>query len=922
MRAKKSSRRNGKSQLWLSTMLKSIDEAIVAIYPRKRILFMNPSSEKLTGWNKEEAIGKKFTDVFKMTDEDSRRLVEFPLDGNLSRRTILTSRDRSEHPIEGAGTPLRNGKGKVTGFVLVFRDVSERRRSDAALKRIEERKAAVVETALDCIIVMDHLGRVVEFNPSAERTFGYRRSEVIGKLMADLIIPPALRERHRIGLARYLATGEGPVMNQRIELNAMRSDGTEFPVELAITRVPGETPPLFTGYLRDISERKLEQRAKEMELRVTSATGKARDLSEALSHCLEEVCRSESWHFGQAWFRDTQSETLLCAEQWYSTEARLEPFRELSLETRFPPGVGLPGLIWQTNHAQWIADFRARGYPRSAKAAELGIVTAAGFPIHFGGKIAAVMEFFSLSARPANPYLMRALERLGATLSGILERKRAEDVVRQAEEQLRLITDTVPALISYVDRNQRYVFTNQGYEEWFGKSSSQARGMHLRDLLGSEMYSIALPYVERALRGEQVTYEANMPYPQRGHRWTQISYVPHQGPQGRVEGFVVMVTDITDRKREEDAKEFLSESTKALSESLDYEQNLHHVARLAVPKIANWCAIHLLEDERIRCVARAPSAEGPSDAESRYKRVLESGRSEREPSSLCVPLIVAGQPVGAISMAITHPNRVFETRDSELAEELARRVAMSIDNAKLYRKAKEAVRARDEFLSIASHELRTPLTSQQLQLQGILRQVTKGHPEALSPDRMLRTLELIKRQGDRLTHLVSNLLDLSRINVGRLSLELTDTNLEDVLAAVLERLKEEIRRSGSTVNIRVDKNASGRWDALRIDQVVENLVTNALKYGNQKPIDVSVTSEDSSVALVVQDQGIGIDPSDQSRLFRPFERAASSRQYGGLGMGLFIVRQIVEAHGGSIQLKSAPGSGSAFTVRLPRLPPE
>lgn len=144
-------------------------------------------------------------------------------------------------------------------------ELAERRRAEEEMSRSEARKSAILEAALDCVITIDHEGKVVEFNPAAERTFGYRREEIVGKEMAELIIPPAYRRAHREGLARYLTTGDGPVLGKRLELAAMRADGTEFPVELAITRVDLPGPPLFTGYLRDITDRK---RAEE-ELRQT-----------------------------------------------------------------------------------------------------------------------------------------------------------------------------------------------------------------------------------------------------------------------------------------------------------------------------------------------------------------------------------------------------------------------------------------------------------------------------------------------------------------------------------------------------------------------------------------------------------------------------------------------------------------------------
>ncbi len=170
------------------------------------------------------------------------------------------------------------------------------RQEEKELKRSEARKAAILDSALDCIVTIDHEGRITEFNPAAERTFGYRRDEVVGNHLADVIIPPSLREKHRRGLARYLATGEARMLGRRIEITAVRSDGSEFPVELAITRIPFDEPPSFTGYLRDITERKQS----EQELRRSEAF-----LAEA-----QHLCSTGSFSWRVATDQITWSEQL------------------------------------------------------------------------------------------------------------------------------------------------------------------------------------------------------------------------------------------------------------------------------------------------------------------------------------------------------------------------------------------------------------------------------------------------------------------------------------------------------------------------------------------------------------------------------------------------------------------------------------
>ncbi len=254
---------------WLRVTLVSIGDAVITTDTEGRVTFLNPVAESLTGWGQEQAQGQPLEAVFPILHEKTRRPVENPVakvirEGvivGLGNHTVLLARDGTERPIDDSAAPIRGEKGETVGVVLTFRDVTEQRQAQVALRQSEARKTAIVDTALDCIITIDHEGKVVEFNPAAERTFGYRRADVLGREMAELIVPPPLREQFRRGLAHYLATGEGPVLDQRLEMPALRADGTEFPVELAITRISAEGLPLFTAYLRDITERKRAEQA-------------------------------------------------------------------------------------------------------------------------------------------------------------------------------------------------------------------------------------------------------------------------------------------------------------------------------------------------------------------------------------------------------------------------------------------------------------------------------------------------------------------------------------------------------------------------------------------------------------------------------------------------------------------------------------
>jgi len=293
-------------------------------------------------------------------------------------------------------TPTSREHGLIDRFTHLARIAIERAQSDAALKRSEARKAAILESALDCIVTIDHEGSITEFNPAAERTFGYRRDEVVGKALADVIIPPALRERHRQGLARYLATGEARVIGRRLELTAVRADGSEFPVELAITRVPMDGPPSFTGYLRDITERK---QSEEMLRRSKDYLEHAQKLS----------------HTGSVGFRLSGGQLFWSEEaaRIYGYEPAIPPTMEMILQRVHPDDIdALTQVFGRAAHGGMSFDFEHR--------------------LLMPDRTIKHVRIFAHSVKDE----AGKEEVLGAIMD-ITERKRAEEELRRSEADLR-----------------------------------------------------------------------------------------------------------------------------------------------------------------------------------------------------------------------------------------------------------------------------------------------------------------------------------------------------------------------------------------------------------------------------------------------------------------------------------------------------
>lgn len=376
---------------------------------------------------------------------------------------------------------------------------------------------------------------------------------------------------------------------------------------------------------------------------------------------------------------------------------------------------------------------------------------------------------------------------------------------------------------------------------------------------------------------------------------------------------------------------FLDEVSAHLAATIDEDDMLAGVVRLAVPALGDWAAVIAARDEGLVVAARAGAEALGVPVEARVRalpleRLLsaaEAGRPEcvedfpaadgpSPRAALVAPLAVGGRALGVLVVASADPARRYGSGDRVLVAEVARRAALAVAHARLLRDARAAAHAREEFLQVASHELRGPLGTLRLGVQILLRDHRAGSSKSPEP-----RLRMIERQAERLVRLADALLDVSRITSGRLTLAREEGDLAGLVHEVVARLAEEADDAGCALTCDAPGPVRGAFDAARIEQVLSNLVSNALKYGHGKPVHVALAASGGVARLSVTDHGIGIDPADQARIFGRFERAVSGRHYAGLGLGLWIVQQIVAGHGGRIEVSSVPGSGSTFAVELP-----
>lgn len=540
----------------------------------------------------------------------------------------------------------------------------------------------------------------------------------------------------------------------------------------------------------------------------------------------------------------------------------------------------------------------------------------------------------------------------------VLSRERA----REAEERLRLAIDAASLGIFDFDPANGAIRCDERYKALFGIPKEAEV---TTDILTAAIHPEDLPRVRGAVA--KAMDPANredfvIDYRIRGlsdgvERWGHMRGRTLFDDAGRPQRFIGTGVDVTEQRRAVERLKFLADTGSLLAGSLDYRATLHGVAQLAVPILADWCVVEIANEdgstEQVAAAHRDPAKVHLArelrirypprpDSPSGVARVMATGQPLFTPevsdemlvtaahdeqhlgvlralglkSSMLLPLLVRGKPIGVLALIQAESGRRYTREDLAFAEEVARRASLAIDNARLYRNAIEAISIRDEFLSIASHELRTPLTTLTLQLSTLERLLRSGRLESTPREKLEHRLRVMNGQAFRLGQLIEELLDVSRISTGRLELEVADTDLMAVVRSVLASMSEVAALKGTSLELSGPGKLEGRWDRHRLEQVVVNLVENALKYGGGNAVRLSMEAAGESAVLRVRDEGPGISEGDQGRIFEQFERAASPN-LGGLGLGLWIVRKVVEAHCGVVRVESRLGAGSTFVIELP-----
>ncbi|MFP2908638.1 PAS domain-containing protein [Pyxidicoccus sp. 3LFB2] len=633
--------------------------------------------------------------------------------------------------------------------------------------------------------------------------------------------------------------------------------------------------------------------------------------------------------------------------------------------------------------------------------------------------------------------------------------EQSREVVRMREHQLRAITDALPALVAYVDTDERYVFCNQAFKTWFGLDPEEMVGQRVRGLSGEMGYAQLKDWMRKALAGETVHYESALALRDGRMLHTHSTYVPTRTPQGTVKGFVALVHDITDRKRAEAEVEAqrarlydilmnipasiailsgpeqtfslvnpiyrrlspgleltgqsLREMTKRARTGNDYAQVLERVYTSGKPYFMTEMPARIglreggASEERFFNIANLPlrGADGQVDSvmsfsmdvteqvlarrkveelaahlsnqqqwlESVLNRIpiafllLEPGTGKALFANQAAHLMAGGRfPLGIPTSEYggvyrltddagvpipleqipgvraargerfrqvpvvwhTPLRRYALVTDSELLPAMhghPATVVLALQDVTRLKQTElqlqEAVRLRDEFLTVASHELKTPLTPLQIKLQGLAREARAKVSPARLQERVLSTAECASSQIRKLAALINDLLDVTQLTGETLSLQREFVDLAVILHEAADQFRVQAAQAGSELVVHAPEPVVGWWDRHRLEQVVRGLLSNAIKYGPGRPVVLTAERRKDQARVTVRDEGIGIAPENLSRIFEKFGRAVSASNYGGLGLGLYITRTIVEAHQGTIRAESRPGAGATFIVELP-----
>lgn len=799
---------------------------------------------------------------------------------------------------------------------------------------------------------------IVDINIAACTVYRYTRDELVGQRVALLDSVDA--ESTTDALVGSVER-DGPL---RVETVHRRADGTRLDVELSLTPLPDTDRTPIVAVIRDIAAQKGIERRLVAQHAISQLLAGAGHFMDIVPRMLQIIGEQLDWALGALWCVQGDSNALRCTATWRAPDTHLGGFEAACQAITLDRGAGLPGEVWERGAPVWLADVgTARNFSRHAIAAQAGLLSAFAFPIMGPSSgIFGVMEFFSRETRSPDAGLLGMATAIGTATGEYIERRRAETALRASEARKGAILQAARDAIITIDDAGTISEFNPAAELMFGYRQDEAVGHALAGLiippaLGEPDRAGMARYLatgEDTIMGQRVELPALRADGTEFPVELTITRIPTDGPPA----FTAFVRDITERKRAEVQQQFLVEASTLLAASLDYDATLTSLADLIVPGIADWCSVNLRDADGtlVRVVGRHvdpvkeavlhalreqhppdlsrpslwppvfPVNRGTLVAEVTYAHLEQFAQNAEQlnvyramgfRSAMFVPLHLNSRLLGIMILATGESGRHYSAEDLALAEDLARRAALAIENARLYQEAQTAIQVRDTFLSIAAHELKTPVTAIMGYAQVLQRRARQGDDQ-----RSGRAAQVIAEQSERLSKLVGSLLEASRLETGQFTLDCQPLDL----CALVRRVAEEVALtlpvdSMHSLTCRcAEETLILAGDALRLEQVFHNLLQNAIKYSPQGgPISVRVARDADQAIIALSDQGMGIPSDAQANVFQRFYRAGNVRNdhISGMGIGLYVVKEIVSRHGGTVDVASVEGTGSTFTVHLP-----
>ena len=888
-----------------------------------RYTSVNDAGCRMLGYARDEIIGKTIVDL--LPPADVPRLLDSKaalLEGSVHvAEWTLRKKDGGSLPVEVSAKILPDGRWQ--GFV---RDISERKlqaqlgeRARERTRESEERFRLVFEWAPIGMALVALDGTFVRVNNALCEIVGYSAEELTGRTFQEITYPEDLDAD--LELVGRLYRGEIP--RYQLAKRYVRKDGAVVDVMLfgSVLRDERGNARHFIAEIEDITERKrreeeLHRTRERLDLALRGADLATWDWN----------IRSGEVVFNRRWaqMRGYRPEEVRGHVDTWTSGIHPEdrPRVQHALEEHF-----------QGRRAQYEAEHRAR-----TKSGEWIWILDRGRVVARGERGEPV--------------------RMVGTELDITPRKQAEEALRLAEAKSSgILSISADAIIS-IDKDQRITLFNAGAETIFGYAREEIVGAPLDVLIPERFRAVHGRQVERFSAGADVSQRmgARTAVPIVGLRKNGEEF-PADAAISKLEVggeriLTVVLRDVTEQKRVEREQRFLAEVGPVLATSLQYEETLSKVAELAVRELADLCIVDIVEEDgeirRLKGLARDPAKAWVADALMRIpldrerphlvssvletkqpvliERVTEEliaswAQSEEHRKALrglaarsiiAVPLLVRGELLGVLKLVSA--TRSFVPADLQLANELASRAALSIENARLYRAANRAVQVRDEVLGIVAHDLRNPL-------HAILLGVSSLRGRGGEPGRLSRTADMIERSADRMNRLIEDLLDVARMEAGRLSIARGRVGTVRVITDALEA--QTPLAASASIELVADL-APGLPDVAadrdRLLQVLENLIGNAVKFTEPGGrITVGAAPREGELLVWVADTGRGITAEDIAHLFDRFWQARRDGRRGA-GLGLPIVRGIVEAHGGRVWVKSTPGRGSTFYFTIPTAP--